>query len=560
MFANIRRHQKWLWYLIAGAVIISFTWYLNPSNRQGMGGGRNSQVGTINGRPITRTEYFDAQKEALLQYFLRNGTWYGSDDFSRQDTDYLTRETRNRLFLHDKIREYNIHVTTDEVEHAIREAFGRERPFTVADYERFLKERLEPHGVKERDFERFIKTDVAISHLANVAGVPGRLVTPQEAEAQYRRDYEQTEAQIVSFSQTNYLSKVVVDPIALATYYTNQAAQYREPEKIQIAYVDFPASNYFALADQTLAKNTNLNQTIEGLYASRGEKFFTDTNGAQMTPDAAKAKIRSEIRNANALVEAQKVATDFAEGLLTNKTLAHFEEMAKQRGLTVKTSQPFTQYEGPAGLDLPERFSQLAFALTATEPFIEEPIKGDDAVYVIGLKNRIASHIPPYDQVRKKVDEDYKHEQAQKLMFDDAQAFHMKLTNSMAAGKKFADASAEHGQKAITLEPFSRNSRTINGLDSRIDPGMIKSAAASLKPGETSGFRPARDGGFILHVEKTIPVADHVLKSALPEYLKGLQLSGQSEAFQEWFAKESQAARISLITDKSESETVPKTK
>src|SRR5687768_12031444 len=99
MFANILRHQKWLWYIIAGAVIISFTWYLNPSN-QGQGGGRgmfNSSVGTINGRDISRNEYFDIQKDAALQYFFTYGTWYNSgDEMARQNDGFMDRAIRNR--------------------------------------------------------------------------------------------------------------------------------------------------------------------------------------------------------------------------------------------------------------------------------------------------------------------------------------------------------------------------------------------------------------------------------------------------------------------------------
>ena len=98
MFANIRRHQKWLWYVISAAVIISFTWYLNPSNRQQRGGGGLFQqnVGQIYGRPISRTEYLNAQRDANLKYLFTFGSWYGSDEFSRQNEGFIERETRQR--------------------------------------------------------------------------------------------------------------------------------------------------------------------------------------------------------------------------------------------------------------------------------------------------------------------------------------------------------------------------------------------------------------------------------------------------------------------------------
>src|ERR1044071_2623221 len=110
MFANIRRHQKWLWYIIAGAVIISFTWYLNPSNQGGRGGGGmfDSNVGKINGRDITRAEYGHVQKNPPRKYFFNYGIWYASAEFTRQNEGFIDREVRQRLFLLEKARELNV--------------------------------------------------------------------------------------------------------------------------------------------------------------------------------------------------------------------------------------------------------------------------------------------------------------------------------------------------------------------------------------------------------------------------------------------------------------------
>src|SRR5947207_11150861 len=130
MFANIRRHQKWLWYVISAAVIISFTWYLNPSNRGNRGGGGGmfeSTVGSINGRAISRTEFLDTRKDAQLKYLFTYGSWYGSDEFSRQNEGFLDRETRQRLFLNEKARELGIQVTPENIASWIRDAFGREK-------------------------------------------------------------------------------------------------------------------------------------------------------------------------------------------------------------------------------------------------------------------------------------------------------------------------------------------------------------------------------------------------------------------------------------------------
>lgn len=559
MFADIRRHQKWLWILISGAVIVSFVWYFNPNQRNGGRGiGFESSVGTLNGKPISRTAYLNARKEAELRYLFNYGSWHGSDEFSRQNPNFIENETRNRLILKEKLNEMNVHATPDDVAKWITEAFStREKGFSTADYDRFVSETLKQHGITEEDLERYVRGELGIMHLVQVAGTPGKLVTPQAAEAQYRRENEGVSADAVFFSATNFVSQVNLDPSAISGFYTNQKAMYRVPDKVRLAYVAFPASNYLATADQKLGAVTNLAAEIDRIYLQRGPKYYTDTNDIPLAPEVAKAKIKEEQRKQIALVEARKAATQFETELLeltsTNamKSVATLENLAAAKGLVAKTTEPFAQYESPKGLELPERFSQAAFLLSPGEPFIEEPVVGDDAVYVFGLKQKIGSDIPPLDAIREKVLEDYKRFQSQKLATDAGQAFLAKLTNAIASGKTFSAAAAELGQKPVNLAPFTQMSRVIVGLDPRTDPSSIKSVAFSLKEGETSPFTRSRDGGFILHVNKIIPAPDDQVKAALPAYLANLQRSGQSEAFQEWFSKEFKGAKVTLVTDKS---------
>ena len=560
MFANIRRHQKWLWILISGAVIISFVWYFNPNSKYGGGGGANfdSSVGSINGRPISRLEYFNASKEAELRYLFSYGEWPGNDEFTRQNKP-VERETRNRLFLVEKVRQHNIQVPPPAIAKWIAEAF-RDRDkniFDPTDYQRFLTQRLQPHGLTESDFERFVRHEVAFQHLIAVAGIPGKLVTPQEAEVQYRRENEEADTEAVFFNASNYVAQVNLDPMAIATHYTNQGSLYRIPERIQLSYVSFEASNYFPQADLKIAAETNLAQRLDQLYLQRGAKFYTDTNGQALPPEGAKAKIREEIRENIALVEARKAASGFAQELFDlpgAHQVANLENLAAAKGIVSKTTEPFTQMEGPKGLDVPERFTQIAFQLSASEPFPEDHIAGQSAAYVAGLKKRIPSELPPLDAIREKVTADYTKAQSQTLARQAGIAFHAQLTNSVAQGKTFQQAAEAAGQKTVDLPAFSQASHNIKDLDPRVDVTSLKNAAFALQAGQSSGFTSTRDGGFVIHVSKFVPAADGAVKAALPGYLSNLQRAGQSEAFNAWFTKEMEGAKLLLATDKQDDE------
>src|SRR5687768_15234842 len=100
MFANIRRHQKWLWICVSTLVILSFVWYIGPNNDIS-NWNTGSAVGTIYGRDVSRGEYFDARKEAELRYLFSYGQWPEDDETTRMLRP-IERETKNRLVLLSK--------------------------------------------------------------------------------------------------------------------------------------------------------------------------------------------------------------------------------------------------------------------------------------------------------------------------------------------------------------------------------------------------------------------------------------------------------------------------
>src|SRR4051812_5542106 len=70
MFGTIRRHQKWLWWVVVVVTITTFVAFFNPADRGNRGGrGGSSPLGTIDGRAITPIEFKQARDEVRLRYF-----------------------------------------------------------------------------------------------------------------------------------------------------------------------------------------------------------------------------------------------------------------------------------------------------------------------------------------------------------------------------------------------------------------------------------------------------------------------------------------------------------
>ncbi len=549
MFGTIRRHQKWLWILISTVTIVSFVAFFSPQRRrQGGWAGPRDQIGSINGRPVTRDQYAAAYREAELRYLFSYGDWPGNDAMSRQ-SGLIEREARNRLLLLDKVNELNIRVGEPAVAQWIIEAFRdrSDKTFRKDTYEQFLKTALPNHGLTQADFERFAAHEVAIQHLVALAGIPGKLVTPQEAEALFRQENQEVEAQVIFVNSSNYLAQVEVDPAAVATFYTNQQSRYRIPEKLQVAVLKFPATNFLAEANQELAKNTNVNQYVESVYLQRGTNSFKGPDNLPLSAEAAKEKIRDEIRHSIALEEAWKKAVEFDNELFqqADKTNA-LERLAAAKGLQVEVTPPFARYQTPPNLNVPPAFGQAAAKLTPEDPYPEQPIRAEDAVYVIALKQQIPSEVPPLDSIRDQVAQDYRNNRALELARAAGRELFNAVTNGLAQGQSFDAVAAQHQVTPVSLAPFSRKASDLPALPNRADVSRVVHTAFGVSPGKVSEFVPTGTGGFIVYVKRIVPVSEEKVQVELPEFTRNLRQSRQYEAFSEWFRRQVELAHVIL--------------
>src|SRR6267143_2974892 len=209
MFGTFRRHQQWLWIVIAGITIFTFVIYFSPGSKFRGTKMPAVDLGSFNGQPIQRDDYLAALRETRLSHFMRSGgrEWPGSDETANRG---LQRDTIVRLFLMDKLKELDIHVSEQAVTRAARERLGDYPP------EKFEHDYLQPHSLTLEDFERYMQHEVALQQLETVAGATAKMLNPREAESLFRKQQEQVATDVAGFWATNYLSKVQATPEAIS--------------------------------------------------------------------------------------------------------------------------------------------------------------------------------------------------------------------------------------------------------------------------------------------------------------------------------------------------------
>ena len=524
--------------------IVSFVVFFSPDARWGGRGRGGEAYGSIEGRPVTGQDYWEANRETRLLYFLNYQDWPETDKRARQMGFNVQNESYMRLLRLAKIGEEKIHVGDETVGQLAQRMLGAK-----GSLDDFVKQVLQPHNLSELDFERFLRHDIAIQQLGAVAGLLGKLIPPRQIETNYREEHEELNLEGVFLSVSNYLSSVSVTESNLLQYYTNSMAMFRIPEKMRVSYAEFHRTNFFAEVDKRLNEITNLNAQLELAYAKQDPSAFKDENGKVLSKEAALAKIKETDRNNMALMLARRKASDFGNLLFDQKdhTVAAFEKFAAAQGWPTRVSEPFDQVDGPTDLAVPDAFARAVFSITNREEAIFfQPVEGETGVYVVAVKERIPGSNPAFDTIRSKVVERYRYSEAQKMAMLTGRAFQAALTNGLAQGKSFATMATEANLKLVPLPPIARATREAPGLPPNVYLQQLKNVAFSLEPGKPSPFIPTMDGGFILFLRGRLPMDEAKMKADLAEYGASMRQQRQNEAYAMWFRKQAESAQLPL--------------
>ena len=281
---------------------ISFVTFMGsgPSRTGSWGRRDNGDLGSIYGRKITPEAFRDAEAEVYLDYFLKTGGWPSKNpNISKRDLD---EQIYIRLMLVQRAEDLGISISDATTATAAIEMLhslgrnGQAMPMNV-----FIKQILQPGGLTAGDFKNYIRHDLAFGQLRRALGLAGEFVTPQEAAAVYERQYQELSVEAVFFSASNYLASVAMTPATVSQFYTNHLAEYRLPDRVQVSYVAFEATNFQTEAEQKLS-GTNLDDQVEIAYTQSGGDIFPEAK----TPEEKKAKIREELILEQALMRVGK--------------------------------------------------------------------------------------------------------------------------------------------------------------------------------------------------------------------------------------------------------------
>jgi hypothetical protein len=279
---------------------------------------------------------------------------------------------------------------------------------------------------------------------------------------------------------------------------------------------------------------TNLNEQVDAIYNRYGTNVFPDVK----TPEEARRKIRDALIREQATLDARQQADGYANAVFSADPVRpeNLATVAKQQGLTVHLTAPFSQEYGPEEFTAPEAFAKAAFGLTPDEP-LAGPIVGRDAIYIIALAKQLPSEIPPLDQIHDRVTRDYQFQEGLLSAQQAGTNFDRTLQTGMAGGKSFSSVCTAAGLHPEKLPSFSLSTATLPGLGDRAELNQLKSVAFSTPIGHASDFAATAEGGFIVHVKAQLPIDMAAMNDNLPQFMASLRQQRETVAFNGWLER-----------------------
>ena len=558
--------------MIAVPVIIGFVILFTPDAEDRLfGQGRQSEsgkYGQLNGELVTRGQWIEARNIVIAQLGPQ----------SRGIPESFL-DSRAVQILGEKaiMKQYGIHPSQIDSDKWISGQIDRSLEAMPAESRPTRREALsnwaQGFGDSSR-LEAFARYQVGVNQLRSLAGVSGVLVSAKEAEIKFRKSNEQYEAEAIFLSHTNYLPLVQSTDEQLKKHYTNTLAKHRIPERRQLSYVTFPATNYLAEAEKKFdaLKAGERELLLQAYWPEITKLVGYQTNSISglaklivpvrtneytgMKIEEATTAIRKEIlttaqglKSGLAVIEAYKAGLDFQESLeatyKAQPALDTLEKMALLQNLTAATTLPVSM-EDNIVVSLARVVPRQVFELSKTNAFIvgDPPLSGlSGDFYIASLKRIIPSRNRSFVEAKATVAADFKKAESIKLMKEAGE----KIQQVIKGGKSLAEVAKENNVTVAKLGPFDSAGGAIPGLANRANSEDFRTQALGLEVGATSELvssstdpndTASEEAAFVVKLAAKTAVSSDKFDAEFPVYLENERAFSASRAYATWLQNE----------------------
>jgi len=408
MFDFIRQHNKVLMVVLFLLIVPSFV-VVGVLDRYSGSGNKGEKVASVAGESIRRPDW-DQQHRSDIDRIRQQRPDVDAAMFDADTERFATLErmVRDRVLAAAAAQEH--FVVTEQRQLEIFQNDPGLASFVVVkdgkrqfDRELFLRATgMTPEQHQAALAAQMVRQQV-LKGIADTA-----FATPAQAAATLNAFYDRREIQVARFAPGEFAAKVNVSDADLEAYYKQHVAQFQVPEQASIEYLVLDleaAKKNIAVNDADLRTYYEQNSGRFGTKEERRASHILIT-----APSGAPAAEREKAR-----AKAQQLLTE------VKKAPGSFAELAR------KNSQDPGSAEKGGDLDFVTRgamvkpFEDAMFALKKGE--VSDVVETEFGYHIIQLNDIKPGVVPPFEQVRAKIEDEVRSQQATQEFAKAAETF-----------------------------------------------------------------------------------------------------------------------------------------
>ncbi len=235
------------------------------------------------------------------------------------------------------------------------------------------------------------------------------------------------------------------------------------------------------------------------------------------TVDEVKAQIEPVLKQQRVAQAVDRQARE----LLADAKKAGLDKAAAAKGIQVVTTDFFSRSDSLPGIGNSPQFAEAVFGASEKAPLDQVQISQGTVVYeLLGTK---PAATPSYDEIRSRVETDFKDERSSSLLGQKTQ----QLSDRAKAGHDLKKAAKEAGATVKTSD-FVAHDGQVPDLGSMQGPASV---AFTMKPGEISGPIQGAGNGIVLSVDDVQEPTPETFVAKQDEIRDSLRGRKQEELF-----------------------------
>ena len=329
----------------------------------------------------------------------------------------------------------------------------------------------------------------------------GPWVAPSLLEDRLRGFTDSYTIRTATLSNSFSAASAEVTPEEVRAFYDSHLSAFAEPERRQVAYVSFKASDYADKVGSFEAEGED--DPVLDYYNDHYDEFLVEGKDDEMRPiDEVRPQILEALAAEKARDLAYRAAGDFADRFLDREAVGlgpdDFARIAAESDYQVRTTRLFRATgDYPVNFRVAPDFVALAFDLggSSMQDLVGDPVgAGQDEAFVEMLVTNVPAHVEPFEAVSERATALAREDRADRAFQDAVGEAREGIVRGLEEGKDFAELAASLGLEIGTNVVFS--ALQAGQPDAPVpSPREVARLMVQLGKGDFSGDGVDVDGG-----------------------------------------------------------------